>query len=53
MTVKGDIINNGFELDLLTKKINKSNKNLTLNLLYKAKADSDKAEAFHAKCDEA
>ena len=53
MTVKGDIIHNGFELDLLTKKINKSNKKLTLNLLYKATADSDKAEAFHAKCDEA
>ena len=24
-----------------------------MNLLYKATADSDKAEAFHAKCDEA
>ena len=51
--VKGDIIHNTDELELLTRKINKSNLKLTLNLLYKATADSDKAAAFHAKCDEA
>ena len=53
MTVKGDIIQNSNELELLTKKINKSNRKLILNLLYKASADSDKAAAFHAKCDSA
>ena len=51
--VKGDIIHNTDELELLTRKINKSNQRLTLNLLYKATADSDKAEVFHAKCDDA
>ena len=29
------------------------NQKLTLNLLYKASADTDKAAAFHAKCDQA
>ena len=53
VTVKGDIIHDGNELELLIKKINKNNCKLTLNLLYKATADSDKAAAFHAKCDEA
>ena len=38
---------------MLTRKINKLNRKLTLNLLYKATADSDKAEAFHGKCDDA
>ena len=41
------------ELEMITKKINKSNKKLTINLLYKATVDSDKAEAFHEKCDDA
>ena len=36
---------------MIIRKINKLNKKLTLNLLYKATADSDKAEAFHEKCD--
>ena len=51
--VKGDIIHNTDELELVTRKINKLNQKLTLNLLYKATADSDKASAFHSKCDEA
>ena len=51
--VKGDIIHNTDELELITRKINKLNQKLTLNLLYKATADSDKAAAFHAKCDDA
>ena len=51
--VKGDIIHNAQELELITRKINKSNRKLTLNLLYKATVDSDKAEAFHNKCDKA
>ena len=52
-TLKGDIIHSQEELDLLTNKINKNNKKLTLNLLYKATVDSDEAQAFHQKCDEA
>jgi hypothetical protein len=53
ITVKGDIIHDISELELITKKINVKNQKLTLNLLYKATADSDKAAAFHAKCDQA
>ena len=53
ISVKGDIIHNTDELELITRKINKANKKITLNLLYKATVDSDKAQAFHEKCDEA
>ena len=53
ITVKGDIIHDISELELITKKINHNDQKLTLNLLYKASADTDKAAAFHAKCDEA
>ena len=53
ITVKGEIIHNSEELELIVKKISKINKKITLNLLYKATADSDKASAFHEKCDEA
>jgi DNA repair exonuclease SbcCD ATPase subunit len=49
--VKGDIIQNTKELELLTRKISKNNRKITLNLLYKATVDSDKAQAFHNKCD--
>ena len=51
-TIKGNIIHDTNELEMLIRKINKDNKKLTLNLLYKATADSDRAAAFHAKCDE-
>ena len=52
--VKGDILKNMKELEMLTRKINKSNnRKITLNLLYKATVDSDKAEAFHERCDNA
>jgi hypothetical protein len=53
ISVKGDIIHSTEELELITRKINKSNKKITLNLLYKATVDSDKAKAFHDKCDQA
>ena len=49
--VKGDIIHNKDEIELITRKINKVNKKITLNLIYKATVDSDKASAFHEKCD--
>ena len=51
--VRGEIIENNDELELLTKKISKDHKKITLNLLYKATVDSDSAEAFHRKCDKA
>ena len=51
--VEGDIIHSPDELELITKKINKIDQKITLNLLYKATVDSDKAEAFHEKCDKA
>jgi hypothetical protein len=49
--IRGDIIENAVELELLSRKICKKRKKVILNLLYKAKVDSDKAEAFHSKCD--
>ena len=51
--VKGEIIQSNEELELLTRKICTDQKKVTLNLLYKATVDSDKAEAFHKKCDKA
>ena len=51
--VKGDIIQDVKELELLSRKISKNNKKIVLNLLYKATIDSDKAEVFHKKCDNA
>ena len=51
--VKGDIIKSTSELELLTRKICKDHHKITLNLLYKATADSDKASVFHDKCDSA
>ncbi|MBP5694402.1 MAG: TLD domain-containing protein, partial [Bacilli bacterium] len=49
--VKGDIIQSAAELELLTRKICKDYHKITLNLLYKATVDSDKASIFHEKCD--
>ena len=51
--VKGDIIHDMNELEMITKKINKENRRIIINLLYKASADSDSAAVFHNKCDEA
>ena len=50
--VNGDIIHSLDELELIIRKINKSSKKITLNLIYKATADSDRAADFHNKCDE-
>ena len=49
--IKGDIIEDIKELELLLKIISKNNIKIILNLLYKATIDSDKAEIFHKKCD--
>ena len=52
--VKGDIIQDMKELDMITKKINKdNNKKIIINLLYKASVDGDRASDFHNKCDKA
>ena len=51
--VKGDIIQNVKELEMLSRKISANNRKIILNLLYKASIDSDKAEIFHKKCDKA
>ena len=51
--VKGDIIISTEELEFLTRKICKNFKKITLDLLYKATVDGDKAEEFHDKCDSA
>ena len=52
--IRGDIIENAKELELLTRKIcSKKYKKISLNLLYKAIVDSDKAQVFHKKCDSA
>lgn len=52
-TVRGEIIKDKSEIEWISKSINKKNKKITFNLLYKATADSDKAEVFHKKCDAA
>ena len=52
--IRGDIIENAKELELLARKIcDKKYKKISLNLIYKAIIDSDKAKVFHEKCDEA
>ena len=51
--VNGEIIHNIEELEMLIRNINKSSHKMTLNLIYKASADSDKAIDFHNKCDKA
>ena len=39
--IKGNIIHNNDESEMITRRINKLNKNLTLNLLYKATTSSN------------
>ena len=53
LIVRGEIIINSDELEMITKQITNSNGNVTLNLLYKATADGDTAKAFHSRCDKA
>ena len=48
---KGQIIKNKDELEFLTRRISQLYRRITLNLIYKATADSDRAEIFHEKCD--
>ena len=45
--IKGEILQDNSELELLTRKISQNNKKITLNLLYKATVDSDTVASFH------
>ena len=51
--VKGEILHSIEELSLIIKKICKNKKQIILNLIYKATSDSDRAAAFHKKCNNA
>ena len=52
--IRGEIIETANELELITRKMCQNKyKKISLNLLYKAIVDSDKAEIFHQKCDSA
>ena len=57
ISIKGTIIKSTEELEMISRKIYQvlktGNKNIVFNLLYKASVDSDKASAFHKKCDQA
>ena len=50
---KGTIIRDKYELELIVNKINKNNRKIKLDLIYKASTDSDSAESFHYHCDKA
>jgi len=50
---KAQIIRNKDELEFLTQRISQLYRRITLNLIYKATVDSDRAEVFHEKCDNA
>ena len=47
---KGTIIRDKYELELIVSKINKNNRKIKLDLIYKATTDSDSAESFHYHC---
>ena len=50
---KGTIIRDKYELELIVNKINKNNRKIKLDLIYKASTDSDSAESFHYHCNKA
>ena len=49
--INGEILYSPAELELITRQICQNYSKITLNLLYKATIDSDKASVFHSKCD--
>ena len=49
--IEGEIIKNNNEMNFLAKKLVQDKNKIILNLIYKASIDSDKALAFHNKCD--
>ena len=50
---KGTIIRNNSELEFIVNRINKNNRKIKLDLIYKATVDSDSAESFHYHCNKA
>jgi len=50
---RGTIIRDKNELEMIVSKINKYNKSIKIDLIYKATVDSDRAAAFHYNCDNA
>ena len=51
--IDSEIIRNATEEEMIIKKINKNEKEIHFNLLYKALNDTDSADIFHQKCDKA
>ena len=51
--VNGEILHSIEELSMIVENINTDKKQIILNLLYKASSDSDRAKAFHERCDNA
>ena len=51
--VEGKILKNNEEIEFLSKKIGENSDKVIFNLIYKATENSDKAQAFHEKCDQA
>ena len=53
LIVKGELIENDEELELIVNRIYMPYGTIKFNLIYKASADSDSSNAFHNKCDSA
>ena len=51
--LNSEIIKNTTEEEMILNKINKHEKDIHFNLIYKAIKDTDCAETFHQKCDKA
>ena len=51
--VKGDLFENKKEIELVVRKLCINYNHINIDLIYKATIDSDKASAFHEKCDNA
>ena len=51
--VEGTILKNNEEIEFLSKKIGENSDKVIFNLMYKATENSDKAQAFHERCDQA
>ena len=49
--IKGEIFQNNNEIEFISARIVGDYSKINLTLLYKATIDSDRAEAFHEKCD--
>ena len=51
--VEGTILKNNEEIEFLSKKIGENSDKVIFNLIYKATENSDKAQVFHERCDQA